>query len=455
MSATSNRDSRHSGRLSFLILVALVLVMLSLLLVAVLHGCQSGRILSKEELAARVDEGDGQGDTVSLRLSAWGFPSFYKQKLDLVDSIFREYYVKEIPDLSAVARTTADNFLFYFYDSIDLTDKEAVTEALINCFLSAAGDPYAIYRSQAESEDYTSDMSGRFVGIGITVQYSALDGSITVTAVTPDSPAQEAGIRVGDLLSAVEGVSVEELGYDGTVAAVRGEAGTSVTVTVTREGSQLSFTAVRRAMVEQSVSCDIGADGIAYLRITSFKANTAEQFREAMTQIEQAGATGILFDLRDNPGGYLTAIVDVLDYLVPAGTPIVSFGDYADPIYATDEHVLDLPIVVLCNGNTASAGELFTAAIRDYRDMGLLRATIVGETTYKKGVMQSTFTFTDGSTLTMTVSFYNPPSGVNYDGVGILPDITVSGTEGTDAQRAAAQAALLELIAGAALAPAA
>lgn len=455
MSAMSNRDSRRSGRLSLLILAALILVMLSLLLVAVLHGCQSGQLLSKEELAARVAEGEGQGDTVSLRLSSWGFPSFYKQKLDLVDSIFREYYVKEIPDLTTVARKTADNFLTYFYDSIALTDRQAVTEALINCFLSVAGDPYAIYRTESESEDYTSDMSGEFVGIGMTVQYRALDGSITVTAVMPDSPAQEAGICAGDLLSAVDGVSVGKLGYNGTLAAVRGEVGTAVTVTVTRAEASLSFTVVRRALVEQSVSCEIGTDGIAYLRITSFKANTAQQFREAMTQVEQAGAVGIIFDLRDNPGGYLTAIVDVLDYLVPAGTPIASFGDYAAPIYATDEHVLSLPIVVLCNGNTASAGELFTAAIRDYRDMGLLRATVVGETTYKKGVMQSTFTFTDGSTLTMTVSFYNPPSGVNYDGVGVKPDVAVPATEGADAQRAAAQAAMAELISAAALSPAA
>ena len=149
--------------------------------------------------------------------------------------------------------------------------------------------------------------------------------------------------------------------------------------------------------------------------------------------MKEEGARGIIFDLRDNPGGYLSSVIEVLECFVPRGTPIVSYaysGELPTVISAEDDESLTLPVAVICNGGTASAGELFTAALRDYGKMGLLPSVTVGTTTYGKGVMQSEFDLTESSTLTFTTAFYNPPSGENYDGVGIIPDATEELIEG-------------------------
>ena len=140
------------------------------------------------------------------------------------------------------------------------------------------------------------------------------------------------------------------------------------------------------------------------------------------------GAVGIVYDLRSNPGGYLSSVVDILSYISPKGTTIASFSnDYADTMVDDDSHSLTLPSVVICNERTASAGELFTAAMRDFdEEFGYFDVTIVGTTTYGKGVMQSSFHLGDGSFLTLTVAYYNPPSGKNYDGEGITPDVPVA-----------------------------
>ena len=147
------------------------------------------------------------------------------------------------------------------------------------------------------------------------------------------------------------------------------------------------------------------------------------------------GAVAIVYDLRSNPGGYLSAVVKMLYRIAPKGTTVVSFSnDYAPEYKDKTEASLSLPTVVICNESTASAGELFTAAIRDFETLGFFDVTIVGQKTYGKGVMQSTYSFTDSSSITLTVAYYNPPSGENYDGVGITPDVTVENNSELDSQ---------------------
>ena len=179
-----------------------------------------------------------------------------------------------------------------------------------------------------------------------------------------------------------------------------------------------------------------------YIKIKSFKGddenNTALQFREAVSFAEENGAEGIIFDVCDNPGGYLHLVTDMLSYLVPTDTPIVSFSSTKASIDADNDgtasnpydHVLNLPSVVITNKNSASAAELFSGALRDYNDMGILKSTLVGEVTFKKGIMQSTITFNDGSALTLTTALYNPPSDINFNGIGVYPDVFLA--EGDD-----------------------
>jgi carboxyl-terminal processing protease len=168
------------------------------------------------------------------------------------------------------------------------------------------------------------------------------------------------------------------------------------------------------------------------VRIVSFKSNTFDQFKTAIDSLEAEGVDGIIFDLRSNLGGYVKSVVDVVSYLIPDGNVIISYAYKNRPEVVTlsqdagEDHAVDLPFVILCDYYTASSAEIFTAAMRDYNDTGLVRATIVGTTTYKKGVIQNTYYYPfDMSTVTLTVAYYKPPCGVNFDGVGIEPDVYV------------------------------
>ena len=273
-------------------------------------------------------------------------------------------------------------------------------------------------------------MSGSFVGIGVTVVRNDLEGTILVTGVEQDSPASKAGIQPDDYIVGVNGERVSEIGAPATVNKIKGEVNTSVSVTVLRGNDEITFELIREQITEITVLYEI-IDGTktGYIKIKSFKGNTASQFKEAVDAIEAAGADSIIFDVRQNPGGYLDAVTTMLSYLVPSDTKIVSFSSSKPSIYAKHgtayeptDHVLNIPSVVLCDESSASASELFSAAMRDYNDMGILSAAVIGNTTFKKGIMQSTISFNDGSSLTLTTTLYNPPSGTNFHGVGVTPD---------------------------------
>lgn len=387
---------------------------------------------AKDLLSAIETPPEDETFSVGLVLAEWGFAGFTLSKVEQVEATFRAHYYKELEAPTILARGAADLFLTYLYNEIDLSDSEKLTEGLIDCFIGAVGDRYAVYRSPEAKEDYTQDMSGELVGIGVTVSWDPQTSILKVVSLIPGGPAEEAGILANDRIIAVDGVIVAEAGYDDTVAAIQGEVGTRVQVTVLRDGEEHTFEMTRRKIESYSVYHSIGEDGLGYIQITGFKSNTYRQFAEAVDALEAAGVRGIVFDVRNNPGGYLAAVERCLDYLVPRGTQIVSFSDGTAPYKATTEHTLSVPAVVLCNEYTASAGELFAAALRDFRDLNgeeLLRTQVVGTTTYKKGVMQNTFTYRDGSALTLTVAYYNPPSGVNYDGVGVVPDVTETDPE--------------------------
>ena len=242
---------------------------------------------------------------------------------------------------------------------------------------------------------------------------------------------------------------------------------TNGTLLPKRGDELLSFKMTREAISEKSVGYAIDPEtNIAYIRIASFKSNTADQFIEAVDAAEEAGVRGIIFDVRFNPGGYVNIVKKMLSYLVPTGEILASYRysgqvvvvDKAyDDVHPTkkdengadlvEDHVISVPVVVICDEYTASSGELFTAAIRDYRDMGLIDATIVGATTYKKGIMQNTYTYSlDRSSITFTVAYYDPPCGENYHGIGVIPDVEVPSSYTEDLQYPRALEELEKLI---------
>lgn len=305
----------------------------------------------------------------------------------------------------------------YVYDIDD--------ENLLNYMLYAfsAEDKYSSYMTPEEFKNMQLESAGNASGIGLYVAYA--EDCIRVAHVMADSPADRAGMMSGDQIVAVDGNEVSEVGYDKAVNLVAGEEGTDVRLTVVRGENTLEFAVTRGDYTPETVIFNtIEENGykIGYIKILQFDQITVSQFKTAVEALRADGCEKLLFDLRDNLGGELNAIVEILDYLLPQG-PIVRILDSDKneiQVYESDKHELDMQMAVLANGNTASAAELFTSALRDYE-----KAEIIGEKTYGKGCGQTYERLSNGGYISITSFFYNPPFGENYDGVGIYPDIEV------------------------------
>lgn len=400
----------------------------------------------KAELYAALEGVDSEASYryAATYLERWGFSYFDSQRMKSVEYYFDKCYVEELLSPFELAMTVAYDFLDNHYDNVDLTDLTEVTTAIIDSYVAAIGDDYAVYRLPEESEDFSQDMSGEFCGIGVTIEFNYIEGTMLITSVMKDSPAEAAGFLPGDYIIGVDGKSIDELGYDGTANAIKGEEGTDVSVTVLRGESEITLTATRAKITEHTVYYEILEDNIGYIQITAFKENTAEQFGEAMDFIRNEGASGVIFDLRSNGGGYLFSVLDVLEYLVPEDVTMTSYTYLGSTTVLKTEKPdkLEIPCVVLCNGYTASAAELFTSAVRDYGEMGLLDECVVGTVTYGKGIMQQTFPLGGGASITMTIAYYYTPLGENYHGVGITPDTEIEIGSNGDAQLDAALSAI-------------
>ncbi len=379
-------------------------------------------------------------DSVTKRLVESGdIPDFDTGLFSSVELSFLSYYYKDLEDNDTLAEKTVAAYLEFCSAEVDPDDREAVTLNLIDCYIYAVGDRYAYFRTPDEAEDYSADLSGNFVGIGVSVIREDRQKTVEVISVEVNAPADKAGIKAGDFIVAVNGERIEDIGTLDMINKIRGEVGTEVKVTVLRGEEEITFSMIRERISETTVTHSMLADGeVGYIKITGFKGNTASQFINAVDAVEAAGAEAVIFDLRGNPGGLLDAVCNMLSYLVPDGTKIASFSNGKKPVYASSgsarleksDHVLEIPAVVLCNSSSASASELFAGAMRDYNDMGLLEATVAGEVTFKKGIMQSElYIGSDGSTLTLTVALYNPPSGENFHEVGVIPDVFISTPE--------------------------
>ena len=314
----------------------------------------------------------------------------------------------------------------YFYD----VEREQLSEFLVQAYLYGSGDRFASYYTAGEWEEQQFSASGSSVGIGVYVSGSK-NGDLRIAMVMDDSPAEEAGILPGDIITAVDGKSMDELGYEETLNLVKGAEGSSVVLGILRGEETLALTVVRSKYTPQTVYAEtVIQDGAlyGYVRIMEFLSiqTTYYQFRNAVSALTQAGAQGLIFDLRDNAGGDLNAILHILDYLLPEGPIVHIFHENEkNPVtYTSDANEIDLPMVVLANENTASAAELFTCALRDYG-----KAEIVGKKTFGKGCGQSGKQLSDGSVVFITTFLYNPPYSESYDGIGIFPDYEVDLSE--------------------------
>ena len=305
---------------------------------------------------------------------------------------------------------------------IDELDEDALNEALADGYIAGTGDKYARYFTPEEYETYMIDLEGRLVGIGVSAVQDP-SGYIQIKEVYADSPASIVGLQAGDLIVKVGDLDVNTETYQQAIEAISGEEGSKVTITYRREAEDTTIEVTRRKVEIPTVFSRMIEGNVGYVQVTEFTDSTATQFSNQVDTLIGQGAQALVFDVRNNGGGTLTSVTQMLDKLLPEGDIVsATYKDGTTEVLATsDENEIDLPMVVLTNQGTASAAELFTQALRDYG-----KAKSVGETTYGKGTMQTVKKLNDGSAVNITIARYLPPSGVSYDGVGIQPDYEVT-----------------------------
>lgn len=302
---------------------------------------------------------------------------------------------------------------------VDGYDTDKLGDYLAQAAVAATGDRWSYYVSAEDYDAFVESNENAYVGIGVTVESSDdLTEGVQITKVTPNSPAEEAGIEADDRIYAVEGETVESLGLDETKNRIRGEEGTEVTLTILRGEKKFDVT-VKRASVEVEVVKYSMLDGsIGYIKINNFEANSADRTIEAIDALRGQGAKALVFDLRFNPGGRKDELVRVLDELLPEG-PLFRSVDYKgnESVDYSDADCVELPMAVLVNGDSYSAAEFFAAALQEYD-----WATVVGTKTCGKANYQQTFRLSDGSAVAVSTGHYQTPHGVTLANVGVTPD---------------------------------
>ena len=306
-------------------------------------------------------------------------------------------------------------------------DGEAMEDAAAAAMVKATGDRWSYYIPASQYEAHKEQSENAYVGIGITIQQAEDGSGFLIVMVNQDGPAQEAGIQVNDLLIAVEDQDVREMTADQVRELIRGEAGTKVSLTVMRQGEHQTL-AVERRRIESAVATgQMLADGIGLVKISNFDERCASESIAAIQKLQQEGAKKIIFDVRNNPGGYAEELVKLLDYLLPEGDLFRSVSyDGTEKVDTSDADCLDMPMAVLINGSSYSAAEFFAAALQEYQ-----AATIVGEPTVGKGVYQTTISLEDGSAVALSTGKYFTPKGNSLTDVGVIPDVRVDVDEET------------------------
>ena len=273
-----------------------------------------------------------------------------------------------------------DSVLDTYYLEADNIDPDEMMDNLYKGYISGLDERYTAYYTPEEYEQLMNDSQGVYVGIGVTVTTDQETGNMVIVTVTEDGPGEAAGLLEGDTIISIEGESVQDMDLDTAVSKIQGEEGTEVTIGVYREstGETLEKTMTRRKMDAQTVAYSMLEDNIGYIQITAFDEVTVEQFDNAVSDLQSQNIRGLIVDVRGNPGGNVDSVCSILDRLLPEGLLVYTIDKNGskEEEYADNEEVLDIPMAVLVNGDSASASEIFAAALQDYD-----WAEIVGEQT--------------------------------------------------------------------------
>ena len=321
--------------------------------------------------------------------------------------------------LAYIHKLIEQNYLYY-----DELNEEQLQDAILKGYVEGLGEPYSKYYSKEETLQLVASTTGEFGGIGVTISQNLASKVATFVIIHEDMPAQEAGFMVGDRIYKVNGEDVSGMDLDSITAKVRGEVGTSVEITVIRGDDNKEYTATltRDVVKQETVRHEMKEGKLGYIRISEFEDVTEKQFKDALSDLTEQDMKGLVIDLRSNPGGNLDTVCEILDLILPKGD-IVSVKDRngkGKTITSDERRKLEVPLVVLIDGHSASASEIFAGAVQDY---GI--GTLVGTTTYGKGIVQNIYGLLDGTAVKITKSEYFTPKGRNINGIGIVPDVEV------------------------------
>lgn len=331
---------------------------------------------------------------------------------------------QETPKISAINVLAKVTLLQKYIDTYYLNPVKAddLENGIYKGVIEGLADPYSVYYTKSEYASLQESTSGVYCGIGARVSQDIETGIITIVQPFEDGPADVAGVLPNDIIYKVEGEEV--LGKDLTevVAKMKGKKGTKVSLTVLRDNSEMDFTITRNEVENPTVTSELLENKIGYIKVSEFDEITAEQFRTALDKLEKQKESGLIIDLRNNGGGRLTAVVDMLDRMLPEGKIVYTKekSGEGETYFSTEKEKFEKPLVVLINGNSASASEVFAGAIQDY---GI--GKLMGTTSFGKGIVQTIFGLADGTGVKLTTSEYFTPKGRNIHGTGLTPDVTV------------------------------
>lgn len=309
---------------------------------------------------------------------------------------------------------------------LDEVDPENFATGIYRGFIASLNDPYSTYYTKEEYSNLLESSSGVYYGIGAVVSQDVKTGIITVVKPYEGTPAYNAGLLPNDIIYKVNGEEVTGKDLTEVVSKIKGKEGTEVVITIYRDGvdEPMDFTIVRQKINIPTIEFEMldSRNKIGYIQITEFDEITVSQFSDAVSRLERKGMKGLIIDVRDNPGGLLNSVVKILDRLIYKGLLVYTEdkNGQREEKYADDSKQFNKPIVVLINENSASASEIFAGALQDYE-----KATIVGTTSFGKGIVQSVIPLTDGTAVKLTISKYYTPKGRNIHGTGITPDVEI------------------------------
>ena len=333
---------------------------------------------------------------------------------DGTESVINEDSIKKLEAIEEVIDQ-------YYYKEEDI-DTDKMIEGMYAGMVDSLGDRYSVYYTAEEWQSLMEETEGIYYGIGAYLSLDNDTGLAKISGVIADTPAEEAGLRENDIIYKVDGENIQGLELSEIVSRVKGAEGTVVHLTIVREGETdyLEMDVTRRQIESPTVNYEMYDNGIGYIQIREFDDVTTDQFTEALAVIKGSDAKGLILDLRGNPGGSLPVVVDIARMILPEGMIVYTEDKYGerDEYTCDGKNELKIPLVVLVNGNSASASEILAGAIKDYG-----KGTLIGTTTFGKGIVQRVLPLTDGTALKLTISDYYTPKGNNIHGIGIEPDI--------------------------------